>query len=115
MGTVTSVKRSTLLAIPLRPMKSLLWTTSTPGHAVSTMNVLISRRLRRPSRAGVTAITTMISARGPLVHQSFSPFRIQCVPSGERSARVLKFAGSEPTSDSVSANADSAPPARRGR
>ena len=53
----------------------------------------------------------MISARGPLVVQSFSPFRIQWDPSSESSAVVDMFAGSEPTSFSVRAKADRAPPA----
>ena len=78
------------------------------------MKALIGLRLD-PSGAGVPAITTMSSARGPLVVQSFSPLRIQCKPSSESSAVVDMFAGSEPTSCSVSANAESAPFASLGR
>ncbi len=87
---------------------------STPSHSVSTMKAEIGRR-REPSGAGVAAMTTMISARGPFVVHSFSPFRIQCEPSSESSAVVDMFAGSEPTSCSVSAKAESAPRASRGR
>jgi hypothetical protein len=113
-GTFTPVKRSTPFERPLRPMKEHLCTTSTPGESVSTMNAVIGF-LFEPFSGGVRAITTMMSARGPLVVQSFSPFRTQWVPSADSSAVVDMFAGSEPTSFSVSANADSAPFANRGR
>src|SRR5690606_41958183 len=62
-----------------------------------------------PSFDGVRAITTMISATGPFVHQSFSPFRMYAWPSSVGSAVALILAGSEPTSGSVSANAETAP------
>ena len=50
-------------------MKWQRCTTSTPGQSVSTMNAVI---LFGPVRA----ITTISSAMVPLVHQSFSPFRM---------------------------------------
>ncbi len=99
---------------PFRPMKEHSCATSTPSHSVSTIKALIGLRFE-PSGAGVRAITTMSSARGPLVVQSFSPFRIQCKPSSESFAVVDMLAGSEPTSCSVSAKADSAPFASLGK
>ena len=115
LGTLTLWKRITPLDRPLSPRNVQTCPTSTPSHAVSTINALIGFRPRTPSRAGVRTMTTMMSARGPLVHQSFSPFRIQCWPSSESSAVVDRFAGSEPTSCSVRAKADSSPAASRGR
>jgi hypothetical protein len=89
-------------------MKWSRCTTSTPGQFASTMNAVIFF-------GPVRAITTINSAMVPLVHQSFSPFRIQCRPSGVSSAVVCMPAGSDPTFDSVSANAEIAPLARRGK
>ena len=89
--------------------------TSTPGHPVSTMKAVIGRLPFTPSLAGVRAMTTMISDRGPLVVQSFSPFRMKAFPSSVGVAVVAMFAGSDPTSGSVSAKAERAPLARRGR
>jgi hypothetical protein len=66
-------------------------------------------------RDGVRAITTSRSAMVPLVHHSFSPLSTQCWPSAESSAVVSIAAGSDPTFGSVSANADTAPLARRGK
>ena len=60
-------------------------------------------------------MTTNRSARVPFVHQSFSPFRMKCDPSSDGVAVVDMFAGSEPASTSVSANALIAPFARRGK
>ena len=60
-------------------------------------------------------MTTNRSARVPLVHQSFSPFSTHCVPSALGSACEARFAGSDPTSTSVSANAEIAPLASRGK
>ena len=60
-------------------------------------------------------MTTNRSARVPLVHQSFSPLSTKCDPSDAGSAAVVMFAGSEPASTSVSANAEIAPFARRGK
>ena len=51
----------------------------------------------------------------PLVHHSFSPFKIQACPSSLGTAVVSIAAGSEPTFGSVKANADTAPLARRGK
>jgi hypothetical protein len=63
----------------------------------------------------VRAITTSSSAMVPLVHQSFSPLRMKASPSSVGSAVVVMAAGSEPTSLSVSAKAEMAPFASRGR
>ena len=113
-GTFTFVNLRMPLERARSPMKWHSCTVSTPSQAVSTTNAVIGLRLD-PAGAGVLAITMMISARGPFVVQSFSPFRIQWLPSSESSAVVDMLAGSEPTSGSVSANADSAPFASRGR
>ncbi len=64
---------------------------------------------------GVRAITTISSAFVPLVHHSFSPFRIHAFPSSLGVAIVSIAAGSDPTPGSVSANAEMAPLARRGK
>ena len=114
-GTFTSLNVSTPLDRPLSPMNVHVCATSTPSHAVSTIKAVIGLRLLTPSLAGVRTMTTMMSARGPLVHQSFVPFKIQCSPSSESSACVERLAGSEPTSCSVKANADNAPEANRGK
>ena len=90
--------------------------TLTPGQAVSTMKAVICRfSLPFTTFDGVRAITTSSSAFVPLVHHSFSPFRIQAWPSSLGTARVSMAAGSEPTPGSVSANAEIAPRASRGR
>src|SRR6266571_226275 len=90
--------------------------TSTPGQSASMMNAVICRfSLPFTTFAGVRAITTINSAFVPFVHQSFSPFRIQAVPSSDGTALVSSAAGSEPTPGSVSANAEIAPWARRGK
>src|SRR5918996_1564934 len=100
----------------LSPMKWQRWATSTPGHDVSTMNAVICRfSLPFTTFDGVRAMTTSSSATVPLVHHSFSPLRIQAWPSSEGTAVVSIAAGSEPTFGSVSANADTAPLARRGK
>src|SRR2546426_4220634 len=89
---------------------------STPGHAVSTTKAVICRRSFPPANLdGVRAITTISSALVPLVHHSFSPFRIQDFPSSLGTAVVSIAAGSDPTPGSVSANAEIAPFARRGK
>ena len=106
----------TPFSIALRPMKWQRCTTSTPGQPVSTMNAVICLRSRPfTTFAGVRAITTSSSATVPFVHQSFSPLRMNASPSSVGTAVVCRFAGSEPTSVSVSANADTAPAARRGK
>src|SRR2546429_7472010 len=64
---------------------------------------------------GVRAITTISSALVPLVHHSFSPFRIHAFPSSLGVARVSIAAGSDPTPRSRSAEAEVGPLARRGR
>jgi len=113
-GTRTLLKRTTPFSIPRSPMNWQRCTTSTPGHELSTMKAVIPCR-PLPSRAGVRAMTTSSSAIGPLVHQSFSPLRMNALPSSVGSAVALIRAGSLPTSGSVSANAVIAPRAIRGR
>jgi hypothetical protein len=52
--------------------------TSTPGELASTMNAVICLRgLPSTTRSGVRAITTINSARVPLVHHSFSPLMMK--------------------------------------
>ena len=86
-----------------------------PGVFISRMKAEICFfSLPLTTFGGVCAITTMTSAFSPFVHQSFSPLRIHPFPSGEGTARVCIFAGSDPTPGSVSANAEMAPFARRG-
>src|SRR5205807_8673154 len=86
------------------------------GEFVSTMNAVICFfSLPLTIFGAVRAITTRISALVALVHQSFSPLMIQPLPSGDLTAVVSILAGSEPTPGSVSANAEIAPLARRGR
>src|SRR2546429_8306893 len=66
----------------LSPMKWQRCSTFTPGHAVSTMNAVICRfSFPLTIFDGVRAITTISSAFVPLVHHSFSPFRIHACPS----------------------------------
>ena len=90
--------------------------TSTPGQSISTMNAVIcSFDFPFTIFGGVLAMTTMTPAFVPLVHQSFSPLRMKCFPSGVGSAWVAIAAGSEPTSISVRANAEISPRATRGR
>ena len=64
---------------------------------------------------GVRAITTSTPAFTPLVHQSFSPFRMNSEPSSRWLGVRLIVAGSDPAWISVSANAEISPPATRGR
>ena len=95
-------------------MKWQRCTTSTPGQSVSTMNAVICFfSLPLTIFDGVRAITTSSSALVPLVHHSFSPFRTHV--SSSRIAVVSIAAGSEPTLSSVSAKAEIAPLARRGK
>ncbi len=68
-GTFTLVNRMIPFSSALSPMKWSRCTTSTPGQLVSTMNAVIFL-------GPVRAITTIISAMVPLVHQSFSPLRM---------------------------------------
>ena len=90
--------------------------TSTPGQLVSTMKAVICRRSRPfTTFDGVRAITTSSSAMVPFVHHSFSPFRIQLSPSSLGTAVASIAAGSDPTPGSVSANAEIAPRASRGK
>ena len=87
-----------------------------PGEFPSTMKAVICWRVFPPmARSGVLAITTNSSAAGPFVHHSFSPLRRNAAPSSTGVAVVPIFAGSDPTSGSVSAKADTAPRASRGR
>ena len=86
-GTRTFVKRMTPFSIALSPMKRQRCTTSTPGWLASTMNAVICLRLLPFTTAsGVRAITRNSSARVPFVHQSFSPLRMNSLPSGDSSA-----------------------------
>src|SRR5438552_17312711 len=88
-------------------MKWQRCSTFTPGHAVSTMNAVICRfSFPFTTLDGVRAITTSNSALVPLVHHSFSPFRIHAWPSGVGTAVVSIAAGSEPTPGSVRAKAE---------
>jgi len=97
-------------------MKWQRCSTFTPGHAVSTMNAVICRfSFPFTTLDGVRAITTRSSALVPLVHHSFSPLSTHAWPSDVGTAVVSIAAGSEPTPGSVSANAEIAPFARRGR
>ena len=64
---------------------------------------------RLPSRLGTAAITTSSSAITPLVVQSLTPSSRYASPSSVGVAVVPSRAGSEPTSDSVSRNALTAP------
>src|SRR6266516_4223081 len=97
-------------------MKWQRCTTATPGQSASMMNAVICRfSLPFTTLDGVRAITTISSALVPLVHHSFSPFRIHACPSGLGTASVSIAAGSDPTPGSVSANAEIAPRARRGK
>ena len=97
-------------------MKWQRYTTSTPGQSISTMNAVICFFSLPPTIfEGVRAITTSSSALVPLVHHSFSPFRIQASPSSLGTALVSIAAGSDPTPCSVRANAEIAPLARRGK
>src|SRR2546429_9198271 len=78
-------------------MKWQRCSTFTPGHAVSTMNAVICRfSFPFTTLDGVRAITTSNSAFVPLVHHSFSPFRIHAWPSGVGTAIVSIAAGAEP-------------------
>ncbi len=97
----------TPFASAFSPMNRQRYSTFTPGQSVSTTNALIFLV------CGSRAITTSSSASVPSVHQSFSPFRMKSSPS--RRAVVERLAGSEPTCGSVSAKAEIAPAAQRGR
>src|SRR4051812_34361447 len=80
------------------------------------MNALIClRSLPFTIFGGVFAMTTSTPALIKLVHQSFSPFSTQELPSSEGSARKLMFAGSEPAFISVRANAEISCRETRGR
>src|SRR5262245_65885538 len=91
----------------LSPMNRERYSTVTPGHAVSTTKALIF------FVCGSRAITTNNSASVPFVHQSFSPLSTYASPS--HSAVVERIAGSEQALTSVSANAEIAQAAQRGR
>src|SRR5213082_2341006 len=93
----------------LSPMKWQRCSTFTPGQAVSTMNAVICRfSFPLTVLDGVRAITTISSALVPLVHHSFSPFRIHAFPSSLGVAIVSIAAGSDPTPGSVSERGDGA-------
>ena len=64
---------------------------------------------------GVSAMTAITSAIRPLVHQSFSPLMMKCLPSSVGVAVVSILRGSEPTLGSVRAKADIAPSANMGK
>jgi hypothetical protein len=115
-GTRTFVNLMTPFSIALSPMNRQRCTISTPGHLASTMNAVICfRGLPFTMASGVRAMTTNSSARVPLVHQSFSPLRMKALPSSVGVAEACMFAGSLPASTSVSAKADMAPLASRGK
>src|ERR1051325_2811032 len=115
-GMKTLLNLISTLPMPRRPMNWQRCAISTPGVSVSRMKAEICFfSFPFTTFGGVCAITTMTSAFRPFVHHSFSPLRIQPLPSGDGVAMVCIFAGSEPTPGSVSANAEIAPLARRGR
>ncbi len=96
--------------MPRSPMNWQRCSTENPGVLVSTMKAVICFfSFPFTIFGGVWAMTTMSSACVPLVHQSFSPLMIQPLPSGDFTAVVCIFAGSEPTPGSVRANAEMAP------
>ena len=67
----------TPFSIALSPMKRERCTISTPGQLVSTMNAVICFfAFPFTIASGVRAITTISSARVPLVHHSFVPLRM---------------------------------------
>ena len=115
-GTRTFVNRMIPFSIALSPMKWQRRTISTPGQSTSTMKAVICRfSLPLTILDGVRAITTRSSARVPLVHHSFSPFRTKALPSSVGVAKVDMLAGSEPAWVSVRAKAEIAPRASRGK
>jgi len=84
-----------------------------PGESASTTNALMPPRC--PSLRGTRAITTSNSATTPLVVHNFTPSSSYAFPSSTGVAVDARRAGSEPTSGSVSRNADMAPAAHRGK
>ena len=112
-GTRTPLNRVTPFSMPFRPMKTLRFSTVTPGDDVSTTNAEMPPR--PPSCFGTVAITTTSSAMTPLVVQSFTPSRMYSLPSSLSRAVDPIRAGSEPTSGSVSRKAVTAPSAHRVR
>src|SRR2546430_5724489 len=77
-------------------MKWQRCTTATPGQSASMMNAVICRfSLPFTTLDGVRAITTISSALVPLVHHSFSPFRIHACPSGDRKSTRLNSSHSQ--------------------
>jgi hypothetical protein len=74
-GTFTSVKRSRPFFKPFRPMNLQLCSTVNPGVPFSTMKAVIClRSLPSFTTGGVCAMTTRMSATGPLLHHIFRPF-----------------------------------------
>ena len=112
-GTRTCRNRVTPFSIPRSPMNRLRCSMVIPGLEASTTNALMPPRSL--SCGGTTAMTTSSSAIGPLVVHSFTPSSRYAVPSSVGLAVVPSRAGSEPTSGSVSRNAEIAPAAQRGR
>jgi hypothetical protein len=65
----------------------------TPPNALSTMKA-VTLSFVSPvtgSVTGVWAKTVMTSANPPLLIQIFDPFRIKCLPSGDNTARDLRY------------------------
>ena len=118
-GTRTFLNVTEPLAMPRSPMNVERRTRSTPGHAVSTTKHEICGIFLPfgSTLSGVRASTAISVVFGSVtfVHHCLSPFRMNALPSSVGVATVLMRAGSEPTSGSVSANAEISPCASRGR
>src|SRR4051794_19757106 len=88
-------------------MKRQRYVISNPGESTSTMNAVICLRSFPLTIFGaVFAITTSTPALIRLVHQSFSPFMMNALPSSVGSARKLMLAGSDPAFHLVRAKAE---------
>ena len=111
VGTNTWWNRVTLFSSPRSPRKALRRSTVIPGESPSTTNAVIPPRC--PSDAGTCAMTTSSVANVPLVAHSLTPSS-QYPPCTGVAVHDIR-AGSEPTSGSVSRNADTSPAASRGR
>jgi hypothetical protein len=112
-GTRTRCSLVTPFSMPRRPMNLLRRSTVIPGESASTTKALMPPRW--PSLLGTRAMTTSSSATTPLVVHNFTPSSSYALPSSTGVAVEASRAGSEPTSGSVSRNADMAPAAQRGR
>ena len=112
-GTRTWCSRVSPFSRPRSPMNALRRSTVMPGAVPSTTNAVMPPR--PPGCCGTRAMTTSSSATTPFVVHSFTPSRRYAVPSSVSVAVLSMRAGSDPTSGSVSRNAEMAPAAHRGR